>query len=91
MDSWTLALLIKPLGVLLWFVVIVVVPVALVALLRPLFPEGRVKDFLFRERGRHRAQAATGAGDGQFNSPTVSGRDGGENRAGLLWIRKHFD
>lgn len=86
-----IALLAKPLGILFCFVVVVVIPVALVALLRPLFPEGRVKDFLFRERGRHRTQAAAGTGDGGLDSAAVSSRDTGENRAGLLWIRKHFD
>lgn len=75
MEGWGWALLLKPLGVLFWFALVVVIPVALVAILRPLFPEGRVKDFLFRERGRHRTSGAAGSGDSRLDHTPVSSRD----------------
>lgn len=60
MTSWTWALLLKPVAglfVLAGFLAIVGVAVLLTKLLRPLFPESRLKAWLFRE---HRS----GVGDG---------------------------
>ncbi len=58
MESWAWALVLKPIAAVVVFAVVFGVPILLVYLLRPLFPEGRVKDFLFRERGGQRASRA---------------------------------
>lgn len=91
MEPWALALLMKPVGVLLCFVLIVVIPAGLVYLLRPLFPEGRVKDFLFRERGRQRAQGSAGTGDGGFDDAPIRSGDASEDRPRLIGVRQNLD
>lgn len=62
MDSWGWALLLKPFVGIVIFAVVFGVPMLLVWLLRPVFPRGRIKDFLFRERGGQRAGRAANAG-----------------------------
>lgn len=55
MEPWVLALVLKPFAGLVVFAVLFGIPILLVRLLRPIFPEGRLKDVLFRERGSERA------------------------------------
>ena len=59
MPNWFLALLLKPFLGIIQLAVVFGTPILLVKLLRPLFPEGRLKDVLFREYG-----------DSQGTSPT---------------------
>lgn len=74
MDSWGWALLLKPFVGITIFAVVFGVPMLLVWLLRPMFPKGRLKDFLFRERGAKRAGRAADPGKRVLNdAPLIRG------------------
>lgn len=83
MEAWVLALLTKPLAAILVIVVIGVLPAILVRMLRPVFPSGRLKDWLFRDRGSNRAAGATDTTQGVLNKPAVTVRQVGEDRPSL--------
>lgn len=82
-QPWALGLLLKPvLGVLI-FVVVFAIPILLVRVLRPLFPNGRLKDFLFRERGGHSTAASTDAEHSVLNDPPLLSRERSEDSTRL--------
>lgn len=56
MDSWTLALLLKPLAVVALAALYYFTVYKGVKALERIFPSGRLKTFLFRERGRYDRQ-----------------------------------
>ncbi len=57
MEAVGWGMLLRPLIGICILVVVFGVPILLVRLLRPIFPNGRVKDALFRERGGESASA----------------------------------
>lgn len=63
MESVGWGMLLRPLIGLGILIVVFGVPILLVRLLRPVFPKGRLKDVLFRERGSHRASPASDSAD----------------------------
>lgn len=75
MPSWGWALLLKPFIGLLVLAVVFGIPMLIVKLLRPAFPRGRVKDFLFRERGGQRASRASDTRNGVLDSVTLVSRE----------------
>ena len=75
MESWGWALLLKPFVGLAIFAAVFGVPMLLVWLLRPVFPRGRLKDFLFRERGTQRPGRAADASKRVLNNtPLIHGK-----------------
>lgn len=74
-QPWALGLLLKPVIGILVFVVVFAIPILLVRILRPVFPNGRIKDFLFRERGGHSTAAGPNAEHGVLNDPPLLGRE----------------
>lgn len=91
MDAWWVVLLMKPFAAIIVFAVLFGIPIALTWLLRPLFPEGRVKDFLFRERGAHGSGTAADSGQGGFDDATVIRGELCEDRPRLGRVREDFD
>lgn len=91
MDSWWVVLLAKPFIAIGVFAVLFGIPIVLTWLLRPLFPAGRLKDFLFRERGTHRASAAPDAGQGGFNNVPIIRGELCEDRPSLRRVGEDFD
>ena len=75
MGSWGWALLLKPVIGVVVIAAIFGVPMLLAILLRPLFPAGRLKDFLFRERGGERPGRAADSGQRVLNDATLVGRE----------------
>ena len=74
MPEWGWALLLKPFIGLLVLAVVFGIPMLLARLLRPVFPRGRLKEFLFRERGGQRPGRSTNPGDGVLdNVPLIRG------------------
>lgn len=63
MEGVGWGMLLRPLIGIGILIVVFGVPILLVRLLRPVFPAGRLKDFLFRERGGHSASAASDPAD----------------------------
>lgn len=83
MSEWTWALLFKPIAAILVFAVVFGIPILLAKALRPLFPEGRLKDWLFRERGTDSASGSASPTQGVLDKPAVTVRQVGEDRSGL--------
>ncbi len=82
-QPWALGLLLKPVVGVLIFVVVFAIPILLVRVLRTLFPNGRIKDFLFRERGGHSAAARADAEHGVLNDSPLLGREHGKDSTRL--------
>ena len=76
-------LLLKPFIGLLLLAGVFGVPILLVRLLRPIFPEGKLKDLLFRERGTDSAASSTDAEQRVFNDPPLIGRESGQDSTRL--------
>lgn len=83
MSEWTWALLFKPIAAILVIAVVFGVPILLTNLLRPLFPEGRLKNWLFRKRGSDSASSSANAPERILDKPAVTRREIGEDRTGL--------
>lgn len=88
MQSWEWALLLKPFAGLVVFAVLFGLPILIVRLLRPVFPAGRLKDWLFRQRGTHGAGTAASAGDSSLDGSPVIRGEIGQDGAGLRRIGK---
>lgn len=75
MPTWGWALLLKPLAAIGVFAVVFGVPMLLARLLRPVFPKGRLKNYLFRERGGQSASRSADAGQDALHRVTLIGRE----------------
>ena len=73
--TWGWALLLKPFIGIAVLAVVFGLPMLLVWLLRPLFPAGRLKDVLFRERGGERPSRPADTGHGVLNDATLIRRE----------------
>ena len=82
-QPWVWGLVMKPVIGIIVFVVVFAVPILLVRLLRPIFPAGRLKDVLFRERGGHSAAGRADAEHGVFDNPPLLGRERGQDSTRL--------
>ena len=67
-------MLLRPLIGLVVLAVVFGIPILLVRLLRPIFPSGKLKDVLFRERGGERASPASDAADSKIDLHPLPGR-----------------
>lgn len=77
-------LVLKPVIGVVILVVVFLVPILLVKLLRPMFPEGKIKDVLFRERPSN--PDASGLADSEqriLDDTTFIGRETGKDSARL--------
>lgn len=83
MQGWLWALVLKPIAAVVVFAVVFGVPVLLVYLLRPLFPEGRLKRWLFRERGGHGASGRAYADKSVLDHAPIVSRQRGDDRPSL--------
>ena len=73
--TWGWALLLKPFIGIAFLAVVFGLPMLLVKLLRPLFPEGWLKDVLFRERGGQRPSRPADAGHRVLDDVALIGRE----------------
>lgn len=83
MDAWAWGLLIKPLAAILVIAVVIVLPILLAKMLRPLFPEGRLKEWLFRNRGGDSASSSADTTQCVLDNPAITVRQVGEDRPRL--------
>lgn len=83
MNEWTWALLFKPVAAILVVAVVIGLPILLAKALRPLFPEGRLKEWLFRNRGSDSTSSTANPAQRVLDNPAVTVRKVGEDRTGL--------
>lgn len=83
MPDWVVTLLVKPFVALLLFCVVFALPIVLVRAMQPYFPGGRLKDFLFRERGANSSSRPAHARERVLDQPAITGRKVGEDRPRL--------
>ncbi len=90
MQAWTWALLLKPFIGMAWFVAVFGGAWLIARVLKSVFPNGPVKEYLFRGWDDRRPQPSTRPRERGLDDASVVGRKALENDARPSWIGKHF-
>lgn len=78
-QPFAIGLLLKPVIGLIVLAVVFGIPILLVRLIRPIFPSGRLKDVLFRERGGDGPALRPDSKQGVLDNPPLLRREHAED------------